>query len=443
VSSKTKTFKGRKKSSSQASGPRSKKKSSSSTTATEGPTPLELTQALLDVSVTERGQFRTCRRRWVLETLENLEPISPQWALEIGTGVHAALEAYYLSVGMRKPPALKARQGIGRAEAITQMDAWHNRLAIKLNGQGPEVLDELHENRRMIGEMFENYLRFDETARVQLGRPLAVEGVLLERGISAKVPEGYHKDAKVTRHPSGRLLVPIVDPTSKAPFKMRAGPHSGEVPKLSARIDLLTERKTPKRGLWVDDHKALTRAPSDKGLEFDDQVTGYCYVVWRWLARAPRGVVYNALIKNEVLPPRVGKSGKLSTAKDQRTTPDLYREALKEHELMDRRGEVESEEHAACLAGLLARGWDPFFKRLETTRNFEQLMRFEERLYEEFFEMEKARNDSKLQYPNPHTMLCPNCSVAPICLAMEDGSDFEDIKTHRYRQAEDRKDVIR
>jgi uncharacterized protein (UPF0179 family) len=50
-----------------------------------------------------------------------------------------------------------------------------------------------------------------------------------------------------------------------------------------------------------------------------------------------------------------------------------------------------------------------------------------------------ARDPAHLAYPNPITQYCSNCDVAPICLAIEDGSDYEDVIDHRYQLAEDRK----
>src|SRR4051794_37822026 len=61
-----------------------------------GERPLDLTTTVRDISVTERGSFRSCRRRWYLETIENLEPRgSLQWNLEFGTGIHRGLENFY------------------------------------------------------------------------------------------------------------------------------------------------------------------------------------------------------------------------------------------------------------------------------------------------------------------------------------------------------------
>lgn len=51
---------------------------------------------ILKISVTERSTFKECRRQWDYSTLRNLRPIQEDGsALWIGTGIHAALEAFY------------------------------------------------------------------------------------------------------------------------------------------------------------------------------------------------------------------------------------------------------------------------------------------------------------------------------------------------------------
>ncbi len=387
-------------------------------------TPQQATRELLDVSVTERTAFRTCRRRWLYETIENLEPKQREaWHLEFGTGIHTALEAYYKEA-MGPMGSLNA--------ALDAFEEWFVEASEPLEGEEYTALYDLRELGRI---MLRNYPQYEATAPVQLGKPYAIEGEWIDgHEFHAARPKGYPESAEVVRHESGRLLVPIVDPETREPI---AGSH-GETAHLSARIDMLTERKTPKKGLWIVDHKTAAQAPNDRGLDFDDQVTGYCYVVWRWTGMIPRGVVYNVLIKCEPKEPRILKDGKLSTAKDQLTTPDLYREALQDHKLIMPGGTIVTEQHAACLEALLARGWDPFFRRFEVTRNEQQMLNFERRLLQEHDDMTDAIDDGKL-YPNPSTFHCPMCSVKNICLAHEDGSDVGDVIEHQYRVAPDRK----
>lgn len=397
------------------------------------PTPLELTQQLLDISVTERGQFRSCRRRWWYGVIENLQPrLSDDFALQFGTGIHDALEAFY------KEPTLPRAK---RAErAVKAFEAWSKRekdLAID-----NDAFERVLEHEELGYHMLLGHFDYDQVAPVQLGKPLAVEGIPLPGSrLKPKRPTGYPKAAEVVRHESGRLLVPIVDPDTKEPL---VDPDLGTVVFLSMRMDLISQRDSPKKGIWITDHKTATSAPSDKGIDFDDQVTGYCYGAWRWLGQIPRGVVYNSLIKQIPKEPRMVQSKRkseglvLSYAKDQLTTPDMYRQALIDNGLM-KRGKVISEDHALCLGALLARGWDPFFRRYEVMRNAHELESFERHLVNEYRDMVAAWQDPALRYPNRSTWTCPRCPVNKICLAIEDGSDAEFVIEHQFVVGPDRK----
>lgn len=393
-------------------------------------TPLDRTQNLQDISVTERGQFRTCRRRWQLQTIDNWEPKSPAWALKFGTGIHSALEALY-SLPER------ASQKTKLAAMTEAFDEWHAETKAELDDD-PDALasdkDELHEYAQLGIGMIENYLAYDAKAKAKIGKVLLVEGFAKNAAAAKRFTGGndrYPAEAQpVIDLEAGRILVPIVDPETLMPFE--------GVPCLTMKIDLVTERDTPRKGLWVVDHKTSAQAYSDRGLDFDDQATGYCYGLWRLAGIIPRGVMFNILIKELTKPPRVSEStGKLSTAKDQLCTADDYREALKEHGHLVR-GKITSEKHAECLDALLARGWKPFFQRLEPTRNQHELLSFERRLAAEYLDMTEAHEIEAMRYPNPSVRTCSYCPVNKICQAMEDGSDVEQVLT-QFRQAEDRK----
>jgi hypothetical protein len=392
-------------------------------------TPLELTEDVLDVSVTERAAFRTCRRRWNLETLENLTPKAPNWALTFGTGIHAALEALYLDRLDRVAEAKAAKS------AHKALDDWHKETDKKTRESlgalfNIDVEEELNEYLALGHGMIDNYLLFDKQEK-ETWKVLSVEGRVRKGALKSDPPKhsGGKRYPEVLLHESGRLLVPIIDTSTMAPFE--------DEPALSARIDLTIERKAPRSGLWIVDHKSAASAPSEEGVDFDDQVTGYCYVVWRLTGIIPKGVIYNVLMKQVPKEPRMVQTG-LSTAKDQLTTADQYRQALKDNGLM-KGSKVTSEKHAECLNALLARGWAPFFRRVEVSRNEHELYQFEQRLSQEYKDMLEASESPKLLYPNPSTWWCPSCSVRSICRAIEDGSDYMDIINNRFMQAEDRK----
>lgn len=177
----------------------------------------------------------------------------------------------------------------------------------------------------------------------------------------------------------------------------------------------------------------------------DDQITGYDYTFWRWTGIVPRGTFFNYLIKQLPKEPRFVQTNKgnpsgLSTAKDQLTIPEAYREAMVEHDLITSDGKVLSPKHAECYEALLNMGWDRFFKRIPIPRNTHELDSFERRLiYEHEDILDVIARPAEKAYPHLSQYNCPGCSMMPICQAMEDGSDFADVIEHRFKVAKDRK----
>lgn len=411
--------------------------------------PLELTKVVRDISVTERGKFRTCRRQWELETLENLVPRKPpSLELEIGTTLHECLQQYYL--GKANQPAFPPGKETNRLPlkyALTALDMAYTETCVRYetNNEWDDhtlqtFLDEYTEATDLVEEIVRGYHQY--------ARPLdrftvhAIEGKLTGAGTSwlKKHWEDreFHSEITeypVTRHdPSYRLLVPIVDPKTRLPLKRG--------PVLSARIDLLVHRiDDGMKGLWIYDHKSTGSQPNDRGLDFDDQITGYCYSVWRWLGIVPRGVCLNYLIRNAPKEPRILKSGELSTAKNQLTTAPKYRKALRELGLMLKDGTIEDEGYLEAYEALLSRGWNPFFQRHYAARNRQELMSFEERLVDEYEDMYDGYMGDISLYPNLDRRWCPRCAVGPICQAIEDGSDVQGIIETRYEEGPDRKAI--
>lgn len=413
-------------------------------------TPLERTQAVLDVSVTERGTYNLCPRRWELQVLENLEPKAPPTLdLEFGTGIHQALEAYYLNVAklasLPDPNSKKAR-GLPLKRALMAWDRWYAETEVRFERDetlSEQALNDVGDLLVELGDLGEEMIRgYHQYAREKDDFTVhAVEG--LYTGAGQSWLKKHHEDrefiAGVSQSAvipdSRRLLIPIIHPKTKRPLKRG--------PMLSARIDLLVHRIDPgMKGLWVYDHKSTTGSPSDRGMDFDDQITAYCYTVWRWLGIIPRGVCFNFLVKQAPKDPRVLKSGDLSAAKNQLTRPDWYRQELRDRGLMLRDGTVEDEKYIDAYEALLSRGWDPFFKRYEVTRNKNELLAFEERLYDEYMDMYESYMGDKMIRPHfspPYAPWCTYCRVSPICQAIEDGSDVEGIIESRYQDSGDRK----
>ena len=406
-------------------------------------TPLERTQSVLDISVTERAAFKLCRRRWELEVLENLSPKTPpSFELEFGSGIHKALEAYYTAV--TKLP-LHDAPDMPLGEALLAWDKWYDETCTAV--EEDTDLDSLIKEPAMdellaLGDLGEQILRgYDRYSENEDKFTIhAIEGIITPAGNSwlqkhldeREFVGGVSRNGVAYHEPSGRLLVPIIHPKSQKPIK--GGPV------LSARIDLLTHRVDPgMKGLWVIDHKTTSSAPQDSGLDFDDQATAYCYSIYRWLGIVPRGICFNYLVKQVPKEPRILTNGNLSTAKDQLTTAEKYRQELINQGLMLKDGTVKSAKHAEAYEALLSHGWDRFFIRHYASRNLQELKQFEEHLFEEWQDMHDCWNGDLAIYPNLSKFHCPRCSVGPICKAMNDGSDWQSVMDTRYVQGPDRK----
>lgn len=399
-------------------------------------TPLELTRNVQDISVTERNAFKTCRRRWYLETILNLQPKGNlSWALEFGTGIHSGLESYYLAkAGLLDEDPKQAM--------LDSFEIWFEEIdesivAAHLGTFESAVRNELLTFKELGEIMLWNYHEFASVRDDEV--ICCVEGAWTEEGLSllgeSKPP--YDEKFHPILHKSGRFLTPILE--------FSEGEDSEAVwmqdkPFLSARLDLIIwKRQTGKRGFWIRDHKTAAQAPNPKGLDFDDQVTGYGYTFWRHTGIYPRGTEFNFLIKNVPSDPRILQNGSLSTAKDQLTLPSLYRKELENQGLM-KNGQVTSVKHFECYESLLAHGWDRFFQRHESPRNQHEYLMFESRLPDEHEDMLAAKNNPERKaYPHLSQYVCQGCSVGSLCQAIEDGSDFEFIMENSYQQAPDRK----
>ena len=334
-------------------------------------------------TVTERAGFRTCRRRWHLDTVQRLAPKDQvTWYLIFGDCVHAALDVYYRNGRDLK----KAHAAFKRAWKKEDTLLRSKFGAFYSMGIEDEWL--MHKERGI--EMLRCYDMFDR------------EDPFFDQVVDIAIEE--------------RAFIDILD---------LDGEPQPDLPLLSGRIDLVV--KTKNGDVWIVDHKALASAPTDTALDIDDQLTGYCYIYWRLTGVMPRGALYNVLIKDPPKPPRLLKDGSLSKAKDQRTTYDLYIQALREI------GEEGNPDYDEILTFLQASGWRRFFVRIGSERNMEQLASFEEHLFRETRDMKICLEDETEAYPSPSQYTCPGCSVMPICKAMEEQGDVEWVVNHGFR----------
>jgi len=344
-------------------------------------------------SVTELFSFRTCRRRWYLETIQRLAPKSQvTWYLIFGDCVHAALEVYYTPVGKGKKPPRKLGPALKAFKAAwDEKDAWLKEQYGPLYKMG--ISDEWHDHLVKGEKMLIYYDQYDKQHK------------LFDTIIEVGVEE--------------RGFVPILDPTTgeKIPDAW-----------LTGKIDVAAEERY---GTRIVDHKALASAHSSRALDIDDQLTGYNYIWYRRTEEIPFDSYYNVLVKSPPEPPRVLKNGSLSQDKSQRTTWELYHQTLLELALP-------VSDYEEILEYLERKGWAQFFLREGVQRNIEQMESYEKHLYHTYVDMQLALNDEDLRYPNPSQYTCPGCPVMAICQTMEEQGDVEYIIEEGYRVQEPR-----
>lgn len=339
-----------------------------------------MTTARFHTTVTEVGSFRTCRRRWYLDTHLRLAPKGQvTWYLIFGDCVHAALETYYKSGRNAKKMKAAFLRAWRREDAILRQKF--------SNFYDMGIGDEWNMHKERGIEMLRCYDMFDRAD------PFfdEIEEVSIET----------------------RSFIEILGPDGE--------PLPGN-PLLSGKLDLIG---TTKRDTWGMDHKALASAPSDTALDIDDQITGYTYIYWRITDTLARGFAYNVLIKDPPKPPRMLKDGSLSKDKSQRTTYDLYIQALDDLGL-------DHADYDEVLSFLQASGWRRYFVRIGSERNIEQLASYEDHLWRVVRDMQQCIEDPTEAYPNPSQYVCPGCSVMPICKAMEEDGDVDWVINHGF-----------
>jgi len=92
------------------------------------------------------------------------------------------------------------------------------------------------------------------------------------------------------------------------------------------RIDLVVEDDY---GYWLVDHKTTAQLAQTEWLALDDQCSSYAWAIREQLGLEVRGVIYNELYKKVPKPPRVLSYGGLSVAKNQDTSFEVYLQTIR------------------------------------------------------------------------------------------------------------------
>jgi hypothetical protein len=224
------------------------------------------------IRTSDRKTFKRCRQLWQFSSKirENWTPLFRTPALDFGTAIHRALQAYY-------EPSTWDDYNLRCKNAMEGFFASISEVEQKVRVAGLELELRFDEPRAMGMEMLDYY--FQWAPKHDDFRP-----ILVEQEFSVPIP-GY-------------------------PFLRYEG-----------RVDLVVENEY---GYWIWDHKTAASFQGTEWLVLDDQCTSYAWGLLAQLGLDIKGVMYNELSKSPPHPPRRLKSGGFSIAKNQDTTFELY-----------------------------------------------------------------------------------------------------------------------
>lgn len=177
--------------------------------------------------------------------------------------------------------------------------------------------------------------------------------------------------------------------------------------------------------LWVKEYKSA-KAFRLHHFDTDDQITAYCWAAECIYGRPIAGVVYQQHRKQLPKPPAILASGKVSCNKQMSTSYAMYREVL-----MDVYGDpkyfpADNMKYLNDLAVGEESDADPFIRRDLIYRNQYQAAAQGEKI---LLEIEDILREDLPLYPNPSKDCSWLCPLESVCVAMDDGSDYESLLT--------------
>lgn len=175
--------------------------------------------------------------------------------------------------------------------------------------------------------------------------------------------------------------------------------------------------------LWIVEYKTA-KAIKIFNLDVDEQITAYCWAAWKLYQKPVAGVVYQQFRKNIPTLPKILATGKVSIDTKQHTSSALYAK-----QLTDMYGDVEHapKENIIAYNRFCAQedeDKDRFVVRSRIERSQKQLEAFDMKVR---MEVEDITNPNLPMYPNPTWMCDAMCPLQAACVAMDDGSDWQEI----------------
>lgn len=332
------------------------------------------------VRTSDRQIFKSCRQKWDFgsKVRMNYEPLQGLKVFEVGTSIHAGMEAGY-------------------DPRIYKLLSWSERSALMVAAYVESTKQQMADALLAANEeTTPEHLKEDYDERLELGI-----GMLENYANHYKDNDFYEV-----------LYVEIE-------FEVEIPGLPGYV--YQGRIDAIVRDKNGR--IWIVDHKTRGQFGDTEWADMDEQSGSYCWAIQEMLGIKVHGVVFNELLKAAPKPPQVLQSGNLSKNKQWRGTRDYFIKCLAENG----QGLSGYEDFIDYLGSRP----NPYFRRIQVHRSQRELQLLGERIQLEALDM----YDPNVRiYPAPGMFNCMGCSYRVPCLAKMDGSDYQHILDSNFKK---------
>lgn len=243
----------------------------------------------MNIGVTERPEYKRCRRRWRFGSRNRmgLTPIIPATALSLGTYVHAALAAWRDDANINPKVAFMQAAATARADAIA---AYREQVGAGISDSEIVKIDDAI----LMGVfMVENYQRHWGSAL-----PADFRTIAQEQRVAVPIPGTEHTEEWLWDNDLQDVVHHKYD---------RVHYHY-----LEGRLDGIIQDKRDR--IYVLDSKTYNQRPKDYDLHTSDQFTAYTWILKQLDFGYPiAGVAYDGLWKRAAVPKIVdGRKGTLA-----------------------------------------------------------------------------------------------------------------------------------
>ena len=192
-------------------------------------------------------------------------------------------------------------------------------------------------------------------------------------------------------------------------------------------IDLLIKDADGKH--WIVDHKTTSNLDIyDKNSDMDRQISRYWWSIERCMDIKIEGFIYNIILKDFPVSPKVLKSGQLSKDKSQKTTKEMYLDAI-------RLNKLNIDDYADFLQFLDEQPKE-FFRRIKVERNISEMRAAIDELTDVIHDIRDKHRNGRW-YRNITKDCSWDCPFKALCVAEMDGSNADHIRHELFTVKED------